>query len=145
MGHWLSWVWVVMATILAIAEIFNTGFFVISFSAGAAIAAVAAYAGFAPLEQLAVFVVVSAIALLLVRPLANRISNPNTLPVGTDRLLGKEGIVLETVDPARGSGVVRIGHEPWSADSIDGTPIAAGTMVLVESVEGTHLKVRVAL
>lgn len=145
MGHWLSWVWVVMATILAIAEIFNTGFFVISFSAGAAIAAVAAYAGFAPLEQLAVFVVVSAIALLLVRPLANRLSNPNTLPVGTDRLLGKEGIVLETVDPARGSGVVRIGHEPWSADSIDGTPIAAGTMVLVESVEGTHLKVRVAL
>lgn len=145
MDNWLSWVWVVMATILAIAEIFTTGFFVISFSVGAAIAAVAAYAGFAPLEQFAIFVAASAIALLLVRPLANRVSSPNTLPVGTDRLLGREGIVLETVDPARGSGVVRIGHEPWSADSADGTPIAMGTTVLVVGIEGTHLKVRVAI
>jgi membrane protein implicated in regulation of membrane protease activity len=135
---------VVVAVLLAIAEIFTSGFFIICFGFGAAVAAVAAFLGFAPLAQLAIFVVGSAAALMMVRPIANRVSNPDVTPVGIDRLLGRQGIVLETIDPARGSGVVRVGHEPWSADSIDGTPLAVGTVVHVVDIEGTHLKVRVA-
>jgi membrane protein implicated in regulation of membrane protease activity len=133
-----------MAVLLTIAEIFTAGFFLVCFGVGAAIAAVAAFMGFAPLAQLAIFVVSSAVALLLVRPFANRISNPDSVPVGIDRLIGRQGIVLETIDPARGSGVVRVDHEPWSADSVDGIPVAVGTMVLVVGIEGTHLKVRIA-
>jgi membrane protein implicated in regulation of membrane protease activity len=142
--NWLSWVWVVMAVLLAIAEIFTAGFFLIGFAIGAAAAAVAAFMGFAPLAQFAVFVVASALSLLLARPLVNRVSDPNTNPVGIDRLVGRQGIVLETIDPARGSGVVRVDHEPWSADSVEGVPIATGTMVWVVAIEGTHLKVRIA-
>jgi membrane protein implicated in regulation of membrane protease activity len=70
--NWLSWVWVVMAVLLAIAEIFTAGFFLIGFAIGAAAAAVAAFMGFAPLAQFAVFVVASALSLLLARPLVNR-------------------------------------------------------------------------
>src|SRR5688500_4245592 len=80
--NWLSWVWVVMAVLLAIAEIFTAGFFLIGFAIGAAAAAVAAFMGFAPLAQFAVFVVASALSLLLARPLVNRVSDPNTNPVG---------------------------------------------------------------
>ncbi len=144
MDHWLSWAWVVMAILLAIAEIFTSGFFLICFGVGAAIAAAAGFFGFAPLLQFGTFLVASAVVLLLLRPFANRVSNPDAPTVGIDRLLGKQGIVLETIDPARGIGVVRVDHEPWSADSVDGTPIAAGTMVQVIRIEGTHLKVRVA-
>lgn len=144
MEGWLSWAWVVMAILLAIAEIFTTGFFLVCFAFGAAIAALAGFLGFAPLVQFAIFVVASAAAVLLVRPLANRVSEPNATPVGIDRLLGRQGIVLETIDPARGAGVVRVDHEPWSADSVEGIPIATGTMVQVVAIEGTHLKVRVA-
>jgi membrane protein implicated in regulation of membrane protease activity len=144
MEGWLSWAWVVMAILLAIAEIFTTGFFLVCFAFGAAIAALAGFLGFAPLAQFAIFVVASAAAVLLVRPLANRVSEPNATPVGIDRLLGRQGIVLETIDPARGAGVVRVDHEPWSADSAEGIPIASGTMVQVVGIEGTHLKVRVA-
>jgi membrane protein implicated in regulation of membrane protease activity len=145
MENWLSWAWVVMAILLAIAEIFTTGFFLTCFSAGAAIAAIAGFLGFSPLAQFAVFVAGSAAALALVRPLASRVSDGNIQPVGIDRLLGKQGIVVETIDPARGSGVVRVGHEPWSADSAEGIPLAAGTMVQVVAIEGTHLKVRIAM
>lgn len=144
MDNWLSWAWVIMAIVLAIAEIFTVGFFLSCFAVGAAAAAVVGFLGFGPLAQFATFVVVSGAILILIRPIANRISNPNAPPVGIDRLVGSQGIVLETIDPARGSGVVRVGHEPWSADSIDGIPIMAGTMVQVVGIEGTHLKVRVA-
>lgn len=144
MENWLSWAWVVMAILLAIAEIFTSGFFLVCFGFGAGIAAVAGFFGFSPLAQFATFVVASAVALLFIRPLANRVSNPNATPVGIDRLVGQEGIVIEPVDPARGHGVVRVAHERWSADSADGVPLATGTMVRVVGIEGTHLKVRVA-
>jgi membrane protein implicated in regulation of membrane protease activity len=142
MEDWLPWVWVFFAIILAIAEIFTSGFFLICFGIGAAIAAVAGFFGLSPVAQLGVFVLGSAVALYFLRPFANRISNPNAPAVGIDRLVGRQGIVLETIDPARGRGVVRVDHEPWSADSIDGVPIAVGTMVQVVEIEGTHLKVR---
>jgi membrane protein implicated in regulation of membrane protease activity len=142
--NWIAWAWVVVAVLFAIAEIFTAGFFLICFGIGAAIAAIAAFLGFAPLAQFATFLLASTVVLLLLRPLANRIANPHAPAVGIDRLLGKHGIVLETIDPARGVGVVRVNHEPWSADSADGIPIAAGTMVLVVGIEGTHLKVRMA-
>jgi membrane protein implicated in regulation of membrane protease activity len=144
MEGWLSWAWFVLALLFTIAEIFTSGFFLIGFGVGAAVASVAGFMGFSPLTQFAVFVVASGVALFFVRPFANRVSNPNTHTVGIDRVLGRQAIVLETIDPAHGSGVVRVGHEPWSADSADGIPIATGTMVLVVGVEGTHLKVRVA-
>ena len=145
MDNWLSWAWVVMAILLAIAEIFTSGFFLICFGVGAAVAALAGFLGFAPLVQFGTFLVASAVVLGLLRPFANRVSNPNSQPVGIDRLLGKQGIVLETIDPARGSGVVRVEHERWSADSVDEIPLAAGTNVLVVGIEGTHLKVRGAV
>jgi membrane protein implicated in regulation of membrane protease activity len=144
MEEWLSWAWLVLALIFTIAEIFTSGFFLICFGVGAAVAAVAGFLGFSPLVQFAVFIVASGATLFLVRPFASRVSNPNTHTVGIDRVLGREAIVLETIDPAHGSGVVRVGHEPWSADSADGIPIATGTIVQVVEVEGTHLKVRVA-
>ena len=144
MTGWLSWAWVVAAIVLAIAEIFTVGFFLICFSIGAAVAALAAFVGFSPLAQLATFVVASAVALVLLRPFANRVSNANATPVGIDRLVGRQGIVLETIDPAQGSGVVRVEHEAWSADSVDGVPYAVGTTVQVVEIVGTHLKVRIA-
>jgi inner membrane protein len=143
MDNWLPWAWVIMAIILAIAEIFTSGFFLICFGIGAGVAALAAAIGLSPLAQFATFVAASAVVLLLVRPIINRITNPVMPPVGIERLLGHQGIVLETIDPARGRGVVRVEHERWSADSVEGVPIATGTMVDVIGVEGSHLKVRV--
>ena len=142
MEDWLSWAWVVVAILLTIAEIFTVGFFLICFGVGAAIAAVAAFLGFSPLVQFVTFVVASAVTLLLLRPFANRVTNANATPVGIDRLIGRQGIVIEVIDPTLGSGVVRVDHEPWSADSADGVPYAVGTIVQVVEIVGTHLKVR---
>lgn len=139
---WLPWAWVVLALLFITAEIFTAGFFLICFGVGAAGAGVAAFFGVGLEWQVAIFVVLSALAVVLVRPLANRVSNPNTHLVGIDRVLGKEGIVLETIDPISGRGVVRINSERWSAESTENKPIVAGSPIVVVAVQGTHLKVR---
>lgn len=139
---WLPWAWVVLALLFATAEIFTAGFFLICFGVGAAGAGLAAFLGAGVEWQFAIFVLLSSLAVVFVRPLANRVSNPNTHLVGIDRVLGKEGIVLETIDPISGRGVVRINSEQWSAESTEGRPIVAGSQVLVVAVQGTHLKVQ---
>ena len=142
MTDWLPWIWLALAVIFAIAEIFTLGFVIICFSAGAVAAALLAYLGFDFMWQLAAFTVISALAVWLSRPLSNRLTQPNSHAVGSERLVGREGIVLETIDPVSGRGVVRVGHERWSAVSLEGRPIAAGSKVIVDAVGGAHLKVR---
>lgn len=142
--RWLPWAWLVLAIVFTIAEIFTAGFFLICFGVGALAATLAGFLGLGPLLQFGIFLLVSTLALMLVRPLANRFSSPNSRQIGIDRLLGKEGIVVETIDPNVGHGVVRVDHERWSADSLDGTPIMSGASVIVMAIDGTHLKVRVA-
>ncbi len=88
------------------------------------------------------FIVVSVVAVAFSRPFANRISNSNTGEVGIDRVLNREGVVLEAIDPDSRSGVVRVLSETWSADSADRLPIPVGARVEVLAVEGAHLVVR---
>lgn len=60
--------------------------------------------------------------------------------ISRDSLVGKEGRVKVTVDPASLSGKVIIGTTEWSAHST-GRIIAEGTKVRVVSSEGVHIVV----
>lgn len=142
MEQWIPWIWVILALILAVAEIFTTGFMLICFGLGALAAAGVAWLGFGLPVQAVTFLITSSAAVALVRPLVTRISNRDTYLIGIDRVVGRTALVMETIDPATGRGVVRVGSEPWSARSLDGTPIAAGSQVEIVRVEGTHLLVR---
>jgi membrane protein implicated in regulation of membrane protease activity len=58
-----------------------------------------------------------------------------------EALLGARGVATEAIDP---DGYVRVGHELWRARLAPGAaPIASGAAVLVESVEGLTLRVRI--
>jgi len=139
---WLPWIWLILAIVFTVAEIFTAGFFLICFGAGAAIASVAAFFGFGALIQIIAFAVGSSVALVLLRPFALRVSGDQTNTVGIDRVIGRHAVVLESIDPAKGRGLVRMGSERWSAESADNIPIAAGVTVEVIGVDGAHLKVR---
>jgi inner membrane protein len=139
---WLPWIWLILAIIFTIAEIFTAGFFLISFGVGAGAAAVVAFFHFGFLVQLGAFVAVSALMLALLRPFAQRVYSREPSTVGIDRVVGQQAVVLETIDPRKGRGVVRVGSERWSAEAIDGTVIQPGAQVEVLSVDGAHLKVR---
>ncbi len=76
------------------------------------------------------------------RPLARRL-NRRALDegVGSRRLLGRQATVLRAIPAGDDVGMVRVDREEWRAESIDGTPIEAGTVVRVADVQGTRVVV----
>ncbi len=142
MGQYLIWIWLGVALIFFIAEIFTTGFFLMGFGIGAVAAGIVAILGFDPIWQFAAFIVFSALALAFLRPFANRVTSHTKNSVGIDRVVGRPAVVLEEIDPIKATGMVRVDREEWRAESVDGGTIAKGTVVEVVNVQGTRLFVK---
>ncbi|MCB0108688.1 MAG: NfeD family protein [Caldilineaceae bacterium] len=142
MAQWFPLVWAILALVFIVAEIFTVGFFIICFGVGAAAAAIVALMGFSTIGQMLVFVIVSAIAVVTIRPIAARVSGHGENHVGIDRVLHQVAVVTHTIDPLKAQGRVRVEREEWLADTVEDTPDAVGTKVEVVAVEGTRLKVR---
>ena len=142
MNNVLIWIWAALALIFFIAEIFTAGFFLVCFGIGAAAAALLAFLGFDVIWQLVAFISASVVALAFLRPLAKRVSTEVANPGGIDRVVGKQAVVLEAIDPLAATGRVRIEREEWRADSIDGNTIAKDSVVKVIRVSGTRVLVR---
>jgi membrane protein implicated in regulation of membrane protease activity len=138
----LIWIWAVLALVFFIAEIFTAGFFLVCFGIGAAAAAVLALAGVDVIWQFVAFIGASVAALAFLRPLAKTVSTQVANPGGIDRVVGKQAVVLEEINPLAATGLVRVEREEWRADSLDGNTIAQGSMVKVVRVSGTRLLVR---
>ncbi|MDY0341871.1 MAG: NfeD family protein, partial [Coriobacteriia bacterium] len=92
--------------------------------------------------QWVVFIGASAVLLLGLRRFADRVTHEPPEKFGADRLIGKQGIVIETLDPGDGNGRVRIEREEWRADTSSPDAVPEGSQVIVERVSGTHLVVR---
>lgn len=139
MNEWF-WVWAGLAAVLIVGEIFTAGFFVLPFGIGAAVAAALNYLGVGLGWQWAAFLGASAVLLFSLRRFADRVTHEPPEKVGVDRLIGKKGVVLERIEPARG-GMVRIEREEWRADSADDETIPEGARVVVERIHGTRVVV----
>ena len=89
-----------------------------------------------------VFAVVSALALAATRPLVRRFMTRPHIPTNSDRVLGMVAKVTEAVDNERASGTVYVDGKTWTARSMDGSVIPAGTQVTVQKIEGVKLLVQ---
>jgi len=142
MGIKIWWIWMALAAIFVVGEIFTAGFFLLWFGIGAASAGILALIGLGPAWQLGAFVVVSGVLFAVSRKLADKITKKQPPGVGADRFIGKEGIVLEEIDNEKNTGRVRLKSEDWRADSETDEIIPKGTRVGVTGLDGTHLIVR---
>jgi len=135
------WLWLAAAVLLSVAEIFTAGFFLLPFGIGAAVAAAVNYFGWSVAWQVTAFIAVSAISLFALRHFADRMTHEAPQKVAGDRLIGKEGTVIERIDNHANQGRVRVEREEWVADSEGDAIIEAGTRVRVTRVVGAHLVV----
>lgn len=133
--------WMVLAVIFIVGEIFTAGFFLFWFGIGAAIAGVLAVLGFNQAVQWAAFAIVSAVLFMGSRRFAERFTRDEPPGIGANRFIGKRGVTLEDIDNLRNTGRVRIDKEEWRADSATETTIPKGTHVRVVGLDGTHLLV----
>ena len=131
-------VWVILAAILGVAEIFTLTAALGLLALAALAAAGAAALGFDPVVQFAIFAAVAVAGLVGVRPLVKRQLRPRFGPqhrFGVAALIGRQARVVQEVTGH--AGRVRIGGEEWSARAYDETlVIPAGTTVDVIEIEG---------
>lgn len=132
-----SWIfWLILATVLGVAEIFTLTAALGLLSAAALLTAMAAGIGLPTGVQLAVFILASVSGLVVLRPIAQRhIKQPPVQRFGISALVGKPAYVTREVTGLNGR--VRIGGEEWSARAYDETLIIpAGATVDVIQIEG---------
>jgi membrane protein implicated in regulation of membrane protease activity len=136
------WIWMGLAAILLIGEIFTAGFFLLWFSIGAAGAGILALLGVGRPAQIIVFILASGILFVFGRRFAERVTEKQPPGIGADRFINKEGIVLDKIDNETNSGRIRIGQDEWRASSETGDVIPQNTRVVVTRIEGTHAIVK---
>jgi membrane protein implicated in regulation of membrane protease activity len=79
---------------------------------------------------------------LSTRRFSERITSKPPEMAGAERLLGKKGVVIVTVDNAETKGLVKVEGDEWRAESDDGGIIEKGEWIVVERIEGTRLIIR---
>ncbi|HEU0172083.1 MAG TPA: NfeD family protein [Acidimicrobiales bacterium] len=135
------WVWLIATAVFAIGEMASPGsFFLAPFALGAFVASILAFADVSVGVEWVVFLAVSIATLAALRPVARRLDR-NALDhgVGARRLVGSRATVLEDIPGDSELGMVRVDREKWRAQSTDGAPIPAGTVVRVAEVQGTRV------
>lgn len=127
---WL--IWILVSLLCMILELGSGDLFIMSFSVGALCASLVSALGGGLVLQIIVFVVVSLLTIIYLRPLAkqylhrnadNRLSNADALP-------GRLGTVSQTIE-ADGYGRVAVDGDDWKAVSVDGKTIKKGEKVRI--------------
>lgn len=134
MDEWI--IWVILAVVLGVAEIFTLTASLGLLGAAALLTAATAALGLPIPLQLIFFAASSAAGLLVLRPIAMRhVKQPPLQRFGVEALVGKPAYVVSEVSGT--DGRVRIKGEEWSARAYDETlVIPAGTTVDVIEIEG---------
>lgn len=135
--------WLIAAGIFFIIEIFTVGFLIFWLGIASLFAMVVSFFTSNIAIQIAVFVITSCILIFFTRPLINKflkVNDSETFPTNVYRLIGKNGIVIEDIDPLEYTGKVKLSGELWSATSDE--HIQKNTKVTVVSIDGVKLTVK---
>lgn len=141
--EYMPYIWLGIAVVLAIVEVSTTQLVTLWFVIGAAATAVcsATFLKEQLVWQIVLFIAISAVLLILTRPLVKKLKTNDIVSTNSDRNIGKTALVISDIDPELGVGQVRVGNEKWSAKSDNGIKISEGQNVKVVGIEGVKLVV----
>ena len=109
------------------------------FVVGSLVSVIAAVLGAEFWLQLVLFVVVSGGLLACLWPFTKKFLNPRLSATNIDALIGAEGYVTDDIDNLNALGKMKLGGMEWTARSLDGVKIPAGTLVKVARIEGVKV------
>lgn len=136
-------IWVIVALLFIIVEIFTVGFAVICLSIGCFGAAVAAAAGLSLEMQFLLFAVVSLLSLVSVRPLLKRLlfNRGEKVLTNADAIIGRRGVVCVDI-ASGGEGRVMVDGVDWKAQGIDNEALKVGDKVEIVAIDSILLTVK---
>lgn len=126
--------WLMIAVATAIVESLTPQLICIWFCLSAVVSAIVAQFTDSVWLTIVVFVVCSALFLFLTRPVVKKKITTKIQPTNYDRIIGKDAIVTEDINPAENAGQIKVDGQVWSAKSTE--PIPQGSTVRIEAIEG---------
>lgn len=136
------YVYLILAVACFVGELFTAEFSLACLGIGALGASGAAWLGGGLWWQVFAFTAVSAVCWAGIRPFALRhlYSKAKTIKTPAEAVIGQEGVVETAIDPVQETGRVKVCGESWKATATQ--PLPAGTVCVVEKLDGVTLTVR---
>lgn len=132
--------WLIVFIILVGAELATLQLVSIWFAVGALGAIIASLLGAGIEIQLVIFVAISLVLLILVKPATSRIMKKNVTKTNADSLIGQTGKATSLINNLNGYGTVVVRGQEWTAASLDDhVVIEAGTSVIIRKISGVKL------
>ena len=136
------WIWLLGIVAFVILESATYQLISIWFAIGAVGGLIAKACGAGFVVQLSVFIAVSALCIICLRPLSKKLIKGKEVKTNADALVGKEVLVTKEINNLRGEGEGRVGGMTWTLRSVHDETIAAGETVICEKIEGVKLMVK---
>ena len=138
--NWAAISWLVLMIAFLIVEA-ACPFHLVSvwFAVGSLAALLCAALGAPVWLQTTLFVVVSGGLLALLWPWVRKCLKPQLTSTNVDAVIGSVGRVTTAIDNVEAQGQVKLGGMEWTARSTSGDPIAKGTEIRVDRVEGVKV------
>ena len=138
--NWAAIIWLGLLLVFLIVEAVCAIHLVsIWFAAGALCAMFIAFLNGAVWLQVSVFLVVSCALLALLWPLTRKVLTPSLTATNVDSVIGSTGLVTAAIDNISAQGQVKLGAMYWTARSTSGEPIAEGTRIRADRIEGVKV------
>jgi len=136
-------IWMILGFVLLIAEMFTTTFFIMWFGVSALFTALLSWLWVDSLTfQLLIFAVCSFLLVLFTRKLTNKFSGEPSRKITQDEIIGKIGLVTETILADHSKGIVKIDGQEWRACSVNGVEIEKGENVVIQRLQGVKIYVK---
>ena len=132
--------------VFLIVEAVTLGITTVWCAAGCLVAAIMDLFGLPVAAQVITMIVISVVCfiacLIWIRPAIDAKHSRKADPTNADRVIGKEGVVIKTIEPLSGKGQVKVMGQVWSAKSDSNQTIVEGTKIEVLSIESVKLIVK---
>lgn len=138
----MPFVWLILIIAFILIEAFTYQLLCIWFAMGSIAGLITSLITDSYIWQISVFIIVSAIMLICLRPAVKKGLKPRGLKTITEELIGKEIMITEDVCNVKSSGQGKINGMTWTVRSSDNTDIKQGQTAVIEKVEGVKLIVK---
>ena len=138
----MIYAWVALLIVFAAVELITPQLVCIWFAIGSLGALIATALKAQIWLQLLIFLVISAIMIIVSRPLYRKFIKTKLVPTNSDRVIGETAVVTESIDNIQAKGSVKVQGQLWTARSENGEVIPEGSQVTVIRIEGVKLIVK---
>lgn len=134
-------VWLIIAGLFFIGEMITVGFLVFWFGVGALLAMITSFFTSNIIIQTTVFVISSAILLLVTKPFVKKFVDVKSTNTNAFSIIGKKALVIKEIN-SHSVGQIKINGEVWSAESENNETILEGSEVEIVKINGVKAIVK---